>query len=323
MGNLSPKNTMYIIHQYQNGNSKTTLYSDGTRIREIEGDSFIADFPENIDIKITNYCNMDHICGYCHEQSNTIGKHGDLKQLYETLKTLPSGIELAIGGGSTTSHPDLEWFLNECKQSGFVCNVTVNQLHLNNQTIDKIFSFINNDLIRGVGISYRNTTSGIFKFSEMMKSNNYNDAVIHLIAGIDDVSCIDNLKTLGFNKFLVLGYKTFGNGVDYYNKNKNVIDTNLKKWYAQLSRYFNSGLIISFDNLAITQLNIKRYFSKKEWELFYQGDDFTCSMYIDAVEQKYSPTSRSANRVSFVNKSIQEYFKNRWRYIEINNVNFQ
>lgn len=314
---------MNILSQYQNGNSTTTIYEDGTRIRDYVGNNLILDFPENIDIKITNFCNMDSICGYCHEMSNKNGVHGDLDILFDQLNELPAGIELAIGGGSTTDHPDLEKFLNKCKTKGFICNITVNELHLNQKTCERILQYAENGLIKGIGISYRGVAmKNIETFSILMKKNNYQHAVIHLIAGLDDHKTISLLKDYGFKKFLVLGYKTFGHGEKFYTENENDINKNLKMWFQQIARYFNQDIIISFDNLAITQLQIQRFFSTKEWDIFYQGDDFTCSMYIDAVEQKYAPTSRSSDRVGFSKTSLSNYFLNRKKYIEVSNVNF-
>lgn len=315
--------TMNILNQYKNGNSLTSIYEDGTRIRQIDSGEAVFSFPENIDIKITNYCNMDSICQYCHEMSNKEGTHGDLDLLFEKISDLPAGVELAIGGGSTTDHPNLEKFLYKCKEKGYICNITVNQLHLTKKTCDYIFKLISNDLVKGVGISYRNESlKNIETFSKLMIENNYKHAVIHLIAGLDDHKSIELLKQYGFTKFLVLGYKTFGNGVSFYKENKIKIDINLKKWYQQITRYFNEDVVISFDNLAITQLNIRRFFSTSEWDMFYQGDDFTCSMYIDAVEQTFAPTSRSENRKKYSETSLMKYFQNKKKFIEVSNVSF-
>jgi len=312
---------MKLLNQYKNGNSLTSIYEDGTRIREIESNNACFDFPENIDIKITNYCNMDKICGYCHEMSNKSGTHGDLDLLLNQLKDLPAGIELAIGGGSTTSHPKLENFLVKCKERGHICNITVNQLHLTDNTCKELFSYVQRDLVKGIGVSFRNESKkNLDVFVKHMIENEYKHAVIHMIAGLDNYKDVENLIEKGFRKFLILGYKTFGNGIEFYNKNKNEIDGNLTKWYQQIARYFNRDVIISFDNLAITQLNIKRFFSENEWNIFYQGDDFTCSMYIDAVEQVFAPTSRSANRQKYNETSLMNYFKNRTKFIEVSDV---
>lgn len=306
---------MQILNQYENGNVLTTLYVDGTRERLILGGSPVFNFPENIDVKITNYCDMDNVCLYCHEKSNKLGVHGNLNNLLTKLEGLPAGVELAIGGGSTTSHPNLTDFLVAAKLKGFICNLTVNQLHLKQD--DKLIeNLINNDLIKGVGISYRSDYNRY-----LLKYAQYEHTVIHLIAGIDDYSVINSLYKLGFRKFLVLGYKTFGNGTDYYNENKQLINRNIQMWKMKIAQYFNTDMIISFDNLAINQLNIKRFLSNTEWDLFYQGDDFTCSMYIDAVEETFAPTSRSAARVKFKETSLFEYFNKRTKFIETTDIN--
>ena len=46
---------MNLLGVYKNGNMRTCIFSDGTKIRETEDDEFIPDFAENMDIKISNY----------------------------------------------------------------------------------------------------------------------------------------------------------------------------------------------------------------------------------------------------------------------------
>lgn len=56
-----------LLHLYQNGNYDVKIYSDGTKVRTTEDDEFIAQFPENIDCKITNKCSFlddEDICHY-------------------------------------------------------------------------------------------------------------------------------------------------------------------------------------------------------------------------------------------------------------------
>ena len=66
--------------------------------------------------------------------------------------------------------------------------------------------------------------------------------------------------------------------------------------------------MVSFDNLAIEQLDVKRLFTNKGWDKFYMGDDFCSTMYIDAIKQNYAPTSRSSDRRSFDQYTLLEYF---------------
>lgn len=293
---------MEILYSYKNGDYFCSIYEDGTLIKETEKENADYEFPVSADVKITNYCGLANFCLYCHEESNTKGKHGDLIRLNDVLLDLPPGIELAIGGGNPLDHPDLKEFLVNCKQKGFICNLTINQLHLKKH-YDFIWELIKSDLVKGIGISYRKE----FKTKEEISFANYEHSVIHLINGIDDYKSIEQLMNVGYKKFLLLGYKQFGNGVQHYNKFSKEIEDKIKKWYMFIPKYIGKCLI-SFDNLAIEQLNIKRFFTDEGWETFYQGDDFTLSMYIDAVEQKFAPTSRSSERKSFNDYSLKDYF---------------
>ena len=101
-----------------------------------------------------------------------------------------------------------------------------------------------------------------------------------------------------------MGYKTFGFGVDYFNDS---VKNELQRWTASLRKYIGK-CTVSFDNLAIEQLNVRKLFTVEGWSKFYMGDDFCFTMYIDAVKQEYAPTSRSSNRKSFDEISLINYF---------------
>src|SRR3990172_6477722 len=142
---------MTIISAYQNGNTKVAIYDDGTKVRWYEGEP-CPEFPESIDVKITNYCDLE--CSYCHESSHAAGAHGDLAVLLDKLEELPPGIELAIGGGNPLSHPSLVPFLRELKRRNFIANITVNQTHLRGlRWLMLVTALINDNLVKGVGVS--------------------------------------------------------------------------------------------------------------------------------------------------------------------------
>lgn len=281
-----------IITSYKNGDSLVEIYQDGTKVRTGEGK---IEFPETIDVKITNYCDLG--CSYCHESSTKEGKEGDLEILKTILDTLPSGIELAIGGGNPLSHLDLESFLIWAKSKGFICNLTVNQGHLGVH-YGQIKHLIKDDLVKGIGISI---TSSNYKYIKLLSELSPN-IVFHVIAGVNNIKVLEELK----GKFLILGYKQFGFGIEYFSED---VNNNLKDWHTFLIRYIGK-VHLSFDNLAIEQLNVKRFFTEEGWNTLYMGDDFTHSMYVDAVKQEYSPTSRTLdNRIHFNSMSIIDYFK--------------
>ncbi len=290
---------------YQNGNTFVSISEDGTKIRTYEGKPSIV-HPESIDVKITDYCDMN--CEYCHESSTVKGIHGDLSKLLSVISNLPAGVELAIGGGNPLSHPKLIEFLTTLKAKGIVANITINQGHLKKYQ-ELIESLICLDLVKGVGISI--TSNNFTYIKPLIKLTN--NIVYHVIAGVNDVSVIERLIELhskGKCKILILGYKQFGFGLKFYNPE---IEANIKRWFMYLPQYVNKT-VLSFDNLAISQLNVKRFFTESGWNKFYMGNDFCFTMYIDAVKQEFAPTSRSDFRKSFNEYSLGEFFELRNSY---------
>ena len=114
-----------LLDIYKNGNYIVRIYSDGTKIKSSKDDKFIADFPDSIDLKITNYCDLN--CPMCHEKSSTDGFEGDLNSSF--LNSLHRGTELAIGGGNPLSHKKLLPFLVKMKRKKVICNLTLNEKH--------------------------------------------------------------------------------------------------------------------------------------------------------------------------------------------------
>lgn len=285
------------VIEYQNGNTFVTIMSDGTKVREYD-DAPVITHPESIDVKITNYCDME--CAYCHESSTTKGVHGNLDKLLDVLSGLPPGVELAIGGGNPLSHPDLIPFLSELKERGFIANITINQGHLKRYH-DMIAYLIKDDLVKGVGISI--TSNNFTYIKPLLKITD--NIVYHLIAGVNEVSVVEKLIGLGECKILLLGYKSFGFGVGYFSQE---VQIGINEWKKALPGIVET-CTLSFDNLAIEQLNVRRLFTKEGWETFYMGDDFCFTMYIDAVNQEYAQTSRSKDRVSFDDMTLLQYFK--------------
>ena len=302
-----------ILYSYDNGNTHVTLYSDGSKERTYEG---IAkpEFPESLDVKITNFCTPtidSPLCNFCHEKSTMEGRHGDLEKLVEVLSVLPAGTEIAIGGGNPLSHPFLISFLKNLKSKNFVPNITVNQKHL--KQYSKLINYLlSNDLIYGLGISYSNNNS-LDEVKEFL--NKTDNVVFHLIMGINTIDDIENLYSISSKlnkdcKVLVLGYKNYGFGSKYLLANSE-IEYNKYNWYTKLARFFKRDrMVIAFDNLAINQLNLKRYFTDEAWDNFYMGDEATHSMYVDGVDQMFAPYSTSDNRSSFNDISLINFFKN-------------
>lgn len=275
---------------YFNGNSLVRILDDGTRIKKYSG-AFTPEQPDNIDVKITNFCDSQAGCmAHCHEKSNPNGMHGNLDLGFEVLKHLKGG-EIAIGGGSTLSHPHLPAFLRRIKQeTNLIANLTVNQYHVETQ-YQLINELAAEGLFKGLGISYVKMPLDKAKLIKNCQ------VVWHLIAGIHTLADAELLiNEFGKPNILILGYKEFGNGVNYYSKQKSVIDQKLKEWKWNIHTLFGRA-VLGFDNLSVGQLRIRRFFSEKNWNTFYQGDDGISSLYLDLVKEEFAQSSRSLVRV--------------------------
>lgn len=276
---------MNIIGRYQNGNYIVTLLNDGTKIRENDLDFFEPAFAENCDVKITDKC--DGGCAFCYDGCTSNGKHGDILN-YKFLDTLHPYTELAINGNDL-SHPDLITFLHRMKEKKIIVNMTVNQIHFE-RSYDFIRSLINKDLIYGLGISLREPTVEFVKQVKRIPN-----AVIHTINGILSYEDYKILKDNGL-KVLILGYKQLRRGIDYYDANE--VDVCKKQdWlYDNLAEILNHFEVVSFDNLAIEQLDVKRLLSEDQWSEFFMGQDSEFTFYIDMVEGTFGKNSLATER---------------------------
>lgn len=285
---------MKLLNVYKNGNYKVLLFNDGTKIRRTDEDKFISSFPECIDLKITNQCDMG--CKYCHEDSTIDGLHGDVLNT-EFINTLKPYTELALGGGNVLTHPNLVEFLKVLKSKNIIANITVNQKHFISSK-DTIKYLVDNNLIKGLGVSLLSPTD---EFVELIRQ--YPNAVIHVINGVVTLGYLQKLYDNDL-KLLILGYKVFRRGKDYYSAtvetNKQIINDNI----LEILKRFK---VVSFDNLAIKQLEIQSKLPKETWDEFYMGDDGQFTMYIDLVKRQFARSSISTQRYDLLN-NIEDMF---------------
>lgn len=296
---------MNSLVQYTNGNATISLYSDGTRIIESADDKLNLEYPLNIDIRISNRCAFglnsktnSAICSFCHESATTDGQtlnRQRLDNLIGVLKELPCGVEIALGINGLDELDLIEEFLTFCQTHGLIVNITVNQ-GIVRKIESVITEWINTSKIYGLGISYRSGMRSL----EGLQLLVYKNTVIHCIAGIDTIDEVIELSQIGVKKILILGEKNFG-----FNFGKVKLTTQKHRdWYAKLPHIFNHFDTVSFDNLALEQLKVKR--CVKDWDTFYQHE---YSFYINAVDGYFAPSSRSDDKIQFANTNIKTYFQ--------------
>ena len=292
--------------KYNNGNYTVAIdLSNGTKVRYNKEDKFVPTTIENFDYKITNRCDMN--CLFCFESSSVKGKHADIMN-QKFIDSLHPYTEISIGGGNPLCHPQLIQFLEKCKKLKLIPNITVNQIHFerNQELIERLVS---GKLVYGVGVSLVEPTQS---FIELVKK--YSNVVIHVINGVITEHQLNMLY--GHNlKILVLGYKELGRGESLYRNVTNIIDDRkdmLKHSieYMIKNKMFN---VVSFDNRALQQLDIKSILPKEQWDVFYMGDDgidgeyTSASMFIDGVKEQFALNSCSSKRYKLMD-NINDMF---------------
>ena len=283
----------------KNGNYSVSInLKDGTKIRYNDKNCFVPENVENIDLKITNKCSDG--CEFCAERSCPNGKHADLLHLDFLDTMLPYG-EISIGGGDVFTHPDLLKFLYLLQEKKLIANITVSQNSFM-RNLGKIKKLVEDKLIYAVGVSAKDVQDKMFlRALGSFRNSVTRNVVLHVINGIVSVADLRYLRYHGY-KILILGYKKFRNGNVYYKSNAQIIDRNKKELYDHLDiivtkEWFDT---VSFDNLAVEQLEPQRFMSHDQWNTMYLGDDGFASLYVDAVNYQFAKSSTSKKRYSLL-----------------------
>lgn len=294
-----------LLGEYRNGNYNVRIYSDGTKVRYNDLDTLEPDTVESFDLKITNQC--DRMCRFCHENSTPDGAEGDIINL-KFLETLHPYAEIAIGGGNPLSHSQLIPFLKLCKERKFIPSMTVNQVHFE-KDFELIKQLADEELIYGLGISLVRVTDEF-----IAKVQQIPNAVLHVINGILHEDELEKLKHQNL-KILILGYKQVRRGKDLYEVASQDIEHNKAMLKDILPTMIDEGWfkVISFDNRALNQLDVRSILPQKLWDIFYMGDDgidgalTSSTMFIDAVTGLFAVNSCSMERYPLMN-TIEEMY---------------
>lgn len=292
--------------KYRNGNASVWLdLRDGTRIIEYpDKEPLTLETPLNIDIRVSTQCPYGYntvtkksTCAFCHESALVSGvecHYGILQQVLMDAK-LPRGTEIALGVNQVTD--DLIQFVKNLWKLGLIVNITMNEryiLEFGDTRLKEMLPYV-----FGLGISYR-SLQGCLSLPDWIAE--YPHTVIHVINGIDN---FDDVKELGvkYHKLLVLGEKDFG-----FNRGKVNLNTKEhKRWKSNIMQLTKIFDIVSFDNLGLQQLEIRGKITDEEYKSFYQGEH---SMYINAVEQYFAPSSRTRNNIKrFGETDLRSYFQ--------------
>lgn len=323
--NLAYRNGNYIVIIENNKRIKRCF-----RINE----DFKPIFPDSIDLKISNRCSVG--CPFCHEESTSDGKIATLNEIIKHLEPLPNEpIEVAIGGGNLVEDEEsfelLKDLVDWLNKKGIFANLTLNEKSVN----DNVFSQLSTLELKGIGISLGpditseriNNISKIINKWFRFPGRTGTNIVYHIILGLFPVDILRNLLIPQIYRdfvdvlagsmiprLLFLGYKQFGRAKQTKLPDTIPIFEEIIKEsiFRRRSNFgISSSRIIGFDNLAIEQINLAGSLLSPEFDNIYLGPEFSCSMYVDAVEGCYAKnsTSNKEDRVDWNTVNILNYFR--------------
>lgn len=287
-----------LLSEYKNGNATIKLYDDGTKIMETDDDEFDFEFASSMDVCISERC--DNGCQFCYANCTPDGKVATFD--WDFLNGIPAGVEIAIN--MQFPLPDgFEEFLKRMKDQGVIVNATVNQRHFEKHE-EYIAQLVDEHLLWGIGISLVKATP---EFINAVKR--FDNAVIHVINGVVTMT---DLLMLGDKelKLLILGYKDKGRGVAYHAEANAEVERKQKMLRHLLPVFLHMFKAVSFDNLALKQLDVRKLITDEEWEEFYMGKEASSSFYINLVNGTYSPSSLDTLELPIGNLSVKEMFHN-------------
>ena len=298
---------MPLVDMVQNGNEVLWIGYDGTKMRICKGEKSQPEYPDIIDLKITDRC--EHYCEFCYENSSPKGLHGRID--YPFLSTIPFFVEIAVGGGNPLAFPEVD----KVAELTDIVNITIHE----DDWVDvflKGYPRLNQrlDKFRGVGVSL----SGRYSFREILELSGfdpsvydisnlfeklipqnyeygYKDIVFHVVNGVLDSEIFESMYDLGI-KLLILGFKDKGRGSRYRLENREKLRENQNWLYENLDELVKHFSVVSFDALALEQLDVKRLVNDEDWEKYYMGEDGTHSMYIDLVKGEFGISSTDDRR---------------------------
>jgi hypothetical protein len=285
---------MSLVKSYRNGTYRVQINTETGSKYFFGNDLSEPDFPDSIDLKITDHC----LCGcpFCYEGSNPKGQHASTRIIKEIFSCLPEEpIEVAIGGGDPLDHPELDEIINFLTDRGHIVNMTV--------SVYDIGRYIpRDDKISGLGISLGSIEPSEIPY--IVETHGWKQTVWHAIAGITPLKTITELLDRG-DRVLVLGYKNMGRG-------RREVMPDLRPYEIFFKSRIHSAKpgILSFDELGVQQLRLSGTLMQNQWDLIWLGPEFSHSMFIDAVVGKFYPSSTDRkNGISWETQTVLSYFK--------------
>lgn len=255
--------------------------STGTKVRIsfVDREAPRSEFPELIDIKLTDYCNKG--CTYCYQGSTTKGKHSNLNYISSLARQCQAMkvFEVALGGGEPTGHPSFLRILKLFRYYGTVPSFSTRSLEW---LKEKDYAERISKACGSWALSV-NVATEIDDAMNAIKDIDVKKPAIHIVLGAFPWSQTEELlRTCAAHELRVvlLGFKQTGRGIGFKTHDNS-------KWIELVD---SLKLHTSIDtSLAATYADELEAADVPEWLL--ERKEGCHSMYIDAVAQTMGPSS--------------------------------
>ena len=145
-----------ITDKVKNGNYYVlygSMFSAKEKLR-LQVDSIpdmIPEYPELVDMKITNAC--EHKCKFCYMASTPKGKHANKEDIYAITRMFKIKTEFALGGGNVLLHPDFCDIVKYIEQCKHIVNITIRYDDVNTINNNEDIKNAIKRYVSGIGIS--------------------------------------------------------------------------------------------------------------------------------------------------------------------------
>lgn len=257
-----------------------------TRVPKVVGaDIPFTEYPELVDIKITDHCTMG--CSYCYQGSTPSGKHANITpyELRGMLKAMQV-VEVAIGGGEPLTHPKFHDLVYDLSTHGICVNVTTRRLDLLKPEMLKHIKQV------GYSVETLKAAQHAVDHAERDPDRWYKKLTLHIVLGTmpkDQFLAVLDLAKTTYTPVLLLGYKVDGFG-HLYTPHEH------QDWIKWIEERFTGKRGWSGPSIGVDTAIVQHYMQELEDQLnidqkYMVGEEGMFSMYMDLVDNTIARAS--------------------------------
>lgn len=300
------ENDDFVLQNVYNGDKIRISFNSNQKTTK-------SSFPELVDLKITDYCNYG--CVFCYQSSTKEGKHASLVNIEKTIKMLSNSgtMEIAIGGGEPTSHPNLLQILQTIKNHNMMACFTTKNFNMHESAdFEDILKTTNSIAFSCNSIAEIEKVQLIKE--AMLVVDTYPRPVVYIQMIPELMSDVNFDKALQYvsdkmfkTPVTLLGYKDFGFGESYKPKNKFANS----EWIKTIKKYSNkNGIKFGIDSVLVSKWK-QELINNNVDPLALVGEEGKFSCYLDAVNMtihKSSFSKEAGIQLTGDEKNIKEQF---------------